>query len=171
MWAIKLDGDLWHWVRGMIQVMKRPKTNIWTLVLAVAFALVIMVLDLTPWFKNVPWYGFFIVPVIWIALWSAEDDILPLTTVAVIVTGFAMLRSHVSIGLWAPAPVVDRVIVVSIIWLTVLLAVMRKRTRRTFKWIILAGRQWETENPGNPKHKKNQTNRENQSERLPEQPI
>ena len=87
MWAIKLDGDLWHWVRGMIQVMKRPKTNIWTLVLAVAFALVIMVLDLTPWFKNVPWYGFFIVPVIWIALWSAEDDILPLTTVAVIVTG------------------------------------------------------------------------------------
>src|SRR5206468_5186482 len=28
MWAIKLDGELWHQVRGMIQVMKRPKTNI-----------------------------------------------------------------------------------------------------------------------------------------------
>ena len=158
----------------MIQGMKRPKTNIWTLVLAVAFALVIMVLDLMPWLKNVPWYGFFIVPVIWVALWSAEDDILPLTTVAVIVTGFAMLRSHVSIGLWTPAPVVDRVIVVSIIWLTVLLAVMRKRTRRTFKWITLAGRQWEPENPGNPKNKKNQTNREyqtNLTKQLPEQPI
>jgi len=158
----------------MIQGMKRPKTNIWTLVLAVAFALVIMVLDLMPWLKNVPWHGFFIVPVIWVALWSAEDDILPLTTVAVIVTGFAMLRSHVSIGLWAPAPIVDRVMVVSIIWLTVLLAVTRKRTRRTFKWITLAGRQWEPENPGNPKNKKNQTNREyqtNLTKQLPEQPI
>ena len=154
--------------------MKRPKTNIWTLVLAIAFALVIMLLDLMPWLQDVPWYGFFLVPVIWVALWSAEDDILPLTTVAVIVTGFAMLRSHVSIGLWAPAPIVDRVMVVSIIWLTVLLAVMRKRTRRTFKWITLAGRQWEPENYGNPKNKNNRINRENQTHQtkpLPEQPI
>lgn len=138
-----------------------PKTNIWTLLLAIAFALIVTALDLLPWFKGVPWYGLFVVPVIWVALWSAEDDVLPLLTVAVIAMSLAILRSHVSIGIWAPAPMVDRLIVVSIIWLTVLLAVLRKRARRTFKWITLAGRQWEPENPGNPKNKKAQTNQPN----------
>jgi hypothetical protein len=69
-----------------------------------------------------------------------------------------MLRSHISIGIWAPAPVVDRLIVASIIWFTVLLAILRKRARRTFKWITLAGRQWEPDNPGNQKSQKARTN-------------
>jgi hypothetical protein len=138
------------------------KTNIWTLVLAIAFALVVSGLDLLPRLERVPWYGFFVIPVIWVALWSAEDDILPLITVAVLVTSLAMLRSHVSIGIWAPAPVVDRLIVVSIIWFTVLLAILRKRARRTFKWITLAGRQWEPGNPGNLKNQNGQANQSNQ---------
>ena len=138
--------------------MKRPKTNIWTLFLAVAFALVITALDVLPRFEDIPWYVFFVVPVVWVALWSAEDDVLPLTAVAVIVTGLATIQSHFSLGIVTPAPMVDRLIVVSIVWLTILLAVLRKRTRRTFKWITLAGRQWEPDKPANQKTQKDQTN-------------
>ena len=154
--------------------MIEPKTNIWTLVLAVGFALIITALDLLPWFEGVPWYAFFVVPVVWVALWSAEDDFLALTGVAVIVSSLAIIRSHLSNGFWSPAPIVDRVIVVSIIWLTVLLAILRKRARRTFKWITLAGRQWEPENPGNQKKQKakpKQEKQRNQTTPLPEQPI
>jgi hypothetical protein len=142
--------------------MRGTKTNIWTLVLAVAFALVVSGLDLLPRLQSVPWYGFFVIPVIWVALWSAEDDVLPLITVAVIATSLAMIRSHVSVGFWAPAPIVDRLIVASIIWLTVLLAILRKRARRTFKWITLAGRQWEPEKAVNQRNPTNQTNQTNQ---------
>jgi hypothetical protein len=109
----------------------------------------------------VPWYAFFVIPVIWVALWSAEDDVFPIITVAVIATSLAMLRSHVSVDIWTPAPIVDRVIVASIIWLTVALAILRKRARRTFKWITLAGRQWEPDNPGKQKNQKAKTNQTN----------
>ncbi|HEY6974455.1 MAG TPA: hypothetical protein VI359_09135 [Nitrospiraceae bacterium] len=137
--------------------MRGAKTNIWTLVLAVAFALVVSALDLLPQFENVPWYGLFVVPVIWVALWSAEDDVFPIIAVAVIATSLAMIRSHISVGIWAPAPIVDRLVVASIIWLTVLLAILRKRARRTFKWITLAGRQWEPDKPANHTNQKDQT--------------
>jgi hypothetical protein len=137
---------------------KKPKTNIWTLLLAVAFALVIMALDLLPWFKGVPWYLCFVVPVVWVALWSAEDDVLPLITVAFVVTMLTMIRNVISVGIPDQAPIVDRLIVGSIIWLTVLLAVLRKRARRTFKWITLAGRQWEPDRPDNQKNHSDQTN-------------
>jgi hypothetical protein len=40
----------------------------------------------------------------------------------------------------APIPIGDRVVVITAIWSTVLLAVLRKRARRTYKWINLAGR-------------------------------
>jgi hypothetical protein len=147
------------------------KTNIWTLVLAVAFALVVSGLDLLPRLESVPWYAFFVIPVIWVALWSAEDDVLPIIAVAVIATSLAMLRSHVSVGIWAPAPIVDRLIVASIIWLTVVLAILRKRARRTFKWITLAGRQWEPDNPGNPKNQKAQTNETSKKGPTPNKPV
>jgi hypothetical protein len=137
---------------------KKPKTNIWTLLFAVAFALVITALDLLPWFKGVPWYVCFVVPVVWVALWSAEDDVLPLITVGLIVTILTMSRSVVSVGILDPAPIIDRLIVGSIIWLTVLLAVLRKRARRTFNWITLAGRQWEPDKPDNEKSQSGQTN-------------
>jgi hypothetical protein len=128
---------------------REPKTNIWTLLLAVAFALVVTGLDLLPRLESVPWYGFFVIPVVWVALWSAEEDVVPLITVALIVTSLAMIRSVVSMSIVAPAPIVDRFMVVSIIWLTVVLAVLRKRARRTFRWITLSGRGWEPEKPAN----------------------
>lgn len=149
--ASKLDEGVWD----RLESVRKPKTNIWTLVLAIAFACAVAALDLQPRFQGVPWYGFFVVPVIWVALWSAEDDVCPLIAVAVIVTGLTIVRSHISLRILALAPVVDRLIVVSIVWLTVLLAILRKRTRRTFKWITLAGRQWEPDNSGNQTHKTN----------------
>lgn len=141
--------------------MRGPKTNIWTLYLAGAFALVVTVLDVLPWLESVPWYGFFVVPVIWVALWSVEDDILPLFTVALMVTILAMIRSVVSVRILAPAPIVDRLIIVTIIWLTVLLAVLRKRARRTYKWINLAAGQWQPDNPGSQTNQPNQTDQTN----------
>ena len=141
----------------LVQSVKKPKTNIWTLLLAVAFALVITVLDLLPWFKGVPWYVCFVVPVVWVALWSAEDDVFPLISVGFIVTILTMVRSVVFVGILVPTPLIDRLIVGSIIWLTVLLAVLRKRARRTFNWITLAGRQWEPDKPDNQKNQSDQT--------------
>ena len=152
--TIKLDVELRH----PVQSMKGPKTNIWTLLLAIAFALVITALDLLPWFKSVPWYGFFVVPVVWVALWSAEDDVLPLITVALVVTVLAMIRTVLSGGSVVPAPYIERFVVVSIIWLTLLLAVLRKRARRTFKWITLSGRQWEPDDQTDHTNRTDQTN-------------
>ncbi|HLZ33439.1 MAG TPA: hypothetical protein VKP13_05455 [Nitrospira sp.] len=140
--TIKLDVELDY----LVQSMKGPKTNIWTLLLAGAFALVITCLDLLPSLKGVPWYGFFVVPVVWVALWSAEDDVLPLIIMAIVVTILAMIRTVVFVGSVTPTLIVDRLVVVSIIWLTLLLALLRKRARRTFKWITLSGRQWEPDN-------------------------
>jgi hypothetical protein len=137
---------------------REPKTNIWTLLLAVGFALVVTALDLLARLDGVPWYAFFVIPVVWVALWSAEEDVNPLITVAVIVTVLVMIRSVVTMRTVAPALTVDRFIVVSVIWLTVLLAVLRKRARRTFRWITLAGRRWEPDKPGNQINQKDQTN-------------
>ena len=83
--------------------MRQPKTNIWTLVLAVAFALVVTIL--------------------------------------------ALIRSVAPDSLVDPVPPGERLVVVSTIWLTVILALLRKRARRTFKWISLAGGPWEPNKP------------------------
>jgi hypothetical protein len=120
---------------------KKLKTNIWTLLLALAFAFLVTALDFLPGLKSVPLYGFLIIPVVWVALWSAEDDVGPVTTVAVIVTILTMVRTFLSsFGITTPVPYIDRVVVVCSIWLTVLLALLRKRAQRTYKWINLAGR-------------------------------
>jgi hypothetical protein len=121
--------------------MQKPKTNIWTLLLALGFALIITALDVLPRLNRLSWHGLFIIPVVWVALWSAEDDVGPVTTIAVIVTLLAMVRSVLApFGLATPVPYSDRLVVVSSIWLTVILAILRKRARRTYKWINLAGR-------------------------------
>src|SRR5690348_11543965 len=98
----------------------QPKTNAWTLFLALIFALLIAALDFLPAVKGLlPWHSFFVVPVIWIALWSAEDDVFPVTAIAVIVTVFVLLRGFLSFWSSAPIALVDRIVIISIIWLTV----------------------------------------------------
>lgn len=120
--------------------MKESKTNIWIVLIALAFAVGIAVLDLLPGLTQLPWHGLFVVPVVWIALWSAEDDGLPVIAMAVTVTILALLRGFVSHDSAATVPLGERMIVVGTIWMTVALALLRKRARRTFKWINLAGR-------------------------------
>jgi hypothetical protein len=119
---------------------KEPKTSIWIGVVTFACALGVTLLDFLMPARTLPWYGLYVVPVVWIALWSAEEDVVPVTALAVIVSVLAMLRGFVSIGSLTPIPIGDRVIVVTAIWSTVLLAVLRKRARRTYRWINLAGR-------------------------------
>ncbi len=120
--------------------MKEPKTSVWIGIVTFACALGVTVLDFLPWFRGLPWYGLYVVPVVWIALWSAEDDVFPVTALAVIVSLLSMLRGFVSVGSVAPISIGDRVVIITAIWSTVLLAVLRKRARRTYKWINLAGR-------------------------------
>ena len=119
----------------------QPKTNAWILFLALVFALLIAALDFLPAIKGIlPWHSFFVVPVIWIALWSAEDEVFPVTAIAVIVTVFVVSRGFLSFWSSTPIALVDRIVIISIIWLTVMLALLRKRARRTYRWINLAGK-------------------------------
>lgn len=53
--------------------MKRPKTSPRILILALVLALGVAVLDHLPRVEGLPWFGLFVVPVVWLALWSAED--------------------------------------------------------------------------------------------------
>lgn len=120
--------------------MKEPKTSVWIGIVTFLCALAVAVMDFLPVFRGLPWYGLYVVPVVWIALWSAEEDVVPVTALAVVVSLLAMLRGYVSIGNVPPIAIGDRVVVITAIWSTVLLAVLRKRARRTYKWINLAGR-------------------------------
>ena len=119
--------------------MKEPKTSLWIVLLAFGVALVVTVLDFLPGLKNVPWYGLFVIPVVWIALWSAEDDVFPVTAMAVVVSLLAMVRGYLQVGDGPPVILHDRIVVICAIWFTVMLALLRKRARRTYKWINLAG--------------------------------
>lgn len=120
--------------------MKEPKTSIGIMLTTFAVAVGITVLDLLPGTRIVPWHGLFVIPVVWIALWSAEDDTGPITFMATLVTLLTLVRGFVSHETAATVPLGDRAIVIATIWLTVLLAFLRKRARRTFRWITLIGR-------------------------------
>lgn len=122
--------------------MKAPKTSLWIIGLALAVSLGVTILDHLPTLKGVPWYGLFVIPVIWIALWSAEDDVFLLMGVAIIVTGLALLPVLSSFGRAGLTPYTERVVVLVSIWLTVIIALLRKRAQRTYKWIRLLGRNW-----------------------------
>ncbi|ALA58694.1 membrane protein of unknown function [Nitrospira moscoviensis] len=130
----------WNLPLAETRHVKEPKTSIWIGVVTFACALGVTLLDFLMPARTLPWYGLYVIPVVWIALWSAEEDVVPVTALAVIVSVLAMLRGFVSIGSLTPIPIGDRVIVVTAIWSTVLLAVLRKRARRTYRWINLAGR-------------------------------
>ncbi len=120
--------------------MRPPKTSLWIIVLALAVSLGITILDHLTTLKGMPWYGLFVVPVILIALWSAEDDVYLLMGVAVIVTGLALMPVLSSFGRAGLASYTERVVVLVTIWFTVIIALLRKRAQRTFKWIHLLGR-------------------------------
>lgn len=120
--------------------MKEPKTNVWIGIVTISCAFIVAFIDFLPHMRGLPWYGLYIIPVVWIALWSAEDDVFPVTGLAVIVSLLLLLPGYISVGKIGPTPIGDRVIVMTVIWATVLLAVLRKRARRTYKWINLAGR-------------------------------
>lgn len=119
---------------------EEPKTSIGIMVITLAMAVGITALDLLPEVRSIPWHELFVLPVVWIALWSAEDDILSIAAMAMFVTILALLGGWVSHETAAPIPIGDRLIVIAVIWLTVLLALFRKRARRRFKWITLIGR-------------------------------
>jgi hypothetical protein len=107
--------------------------------LVLIVALGVTALDVLPKLRGLPWYELFVIPVVWLALWSAEDDVLPVTAMAIIVNILALLPSIVFHGSTARAALVERGIVIGTIWLTVMIALLRKRARRTYKWINLLG--------------------------------
>jgi hypothetical protein len=125
--------------------MKKPKTSPWFVILALSFALGVTVLDFLPvpnflpGLAGLPWYELFVIPIVWLALWSAEDDVFLLIAMAVIVTGLALLRSLMPHDEAADISLGGRGIVIGTIWLTVMTALLRKRARRTYKWINLLG--------------------------------
>jgi len=119
---------------------KEPKTSVWIGIVTCACALAVAMVDVLSAPRGVPWYGLYVVPVVWIALWSAEEDVFPVTTMAVIVSVLAMLPGFLALGSTGPRPIGDRVVLIIAVWSTVLLAVLRKRARRTYRWINLAGR-------------------------------
>lgn len=110
------------------------------MLLALGVALGVAALDYRAGFGDVPWHALFVIPVVWIALWSAEDDILPVTIMAAIATMLALARVIMSHGIDSSPSFGERAVIVGIIWITVLLALLRKRTRRTFKWIKFSRR-------------------------------
>lgn len=55
------------------------------------------------------------------------------------VTFLVLLPGFLSFGFESEAVIRERGIVVATIWVTVLIALLRKRARRTYKWINLAG--------------------------------
>lgn len=120
--------------------MREPKTNLWIIVLALTFALGVTILDFMPWFQGWSWHALYAIPVIWIALWSSEEDAFLLITVAIIATILALLRGLISLDSVPFTPIGDRTMVGAVIWLTVLLSFLRKRAQRTYKWINLSSK-------------------------------
>ncbi len=110
------------------------------MLVAVGIALGVAALDGFATLGGGPWHVLFVIPVIWIALWSAEDDRLPVIVMAVIVTALVLGGGTTWQQDQACACVVERGQIVGIVWITVALALLRKRTRRTYKWINLISR-------------------------------
>jgi hypothetical protein len=119
--------------------LREPKTSIWIVLLVFAVAMSVAVLD---WLlhTSIPWHGLYVIPVVWMALWSAEEDAGPVTAMAIIVTILVLLPGYFIRGTGSTTAVGDRFIVISTIWATVFLALARKRGRRTYKWVSLIGR-------------------------------
>ncbi len=120
--------------------MKEPKTSLWVVLLVFAVAILIALLDALSGSTVLPWHGLFVIPVVWIALWSAEEDVVPVTTMAVLVTILILLPGYFSHERLSRGWLGERLIVMSSIWATVFLALARKRGRRTYRWVSLIGR-------------------------------
>lgn len=120
--------------------MREPRTSLGVMLLAASAALVVAACDAYEVFGGGPWHVLLVIPVIWIALWSAEDDRLPVIVMAVIVTGLAIGGGMASQMGPTCDCVVERGQVVGIVWITVVLALLRKRARSTYKWINLMSR-------------------------------
>ncbi len=125
---------------GDIEPLKETKTNSWILLLVYAVAVAIAVLDWFPQTRAIPWHGLFVIPVVWIALWSAEEDAFPVTMMACVVSILVIVSGYLTRDNAVAAHPGERMIVISSIWATVFLALLRKRARRTYKWITLIGR-------------------------------
>jgi hypothetical protein len=111
----------------------------WVVLPVFAVALIVAMLDALPQ-SGIPWHGLFVVPVVWIALWSAEEDTGPVTTMAIIVTLLVLLPGYLRRDPVSQGWMGDRFVVICSIWSTVVLALLRKRGRRTYKWVSLIGR-------------------------------
>lgn len=120
--------------------MKEPKMSLWTMLLVLAVAVMIALLDGLSDSTLLPWHGLFVIPVVWIALWSAEEDVVPVTMMATVVTILILLPGYFSRESMSRDWFGDRLIVLGNIGATVFLALLRKRGRRTYKWVSLIGR-------------------------------
>lgn len=120
--------------------MNGTKTSPLTIVAALGFAACVCVLDILP-SHGWSWTALYVVPVVWIALWSSLDDVMLVTATAIVVTALTFVPCLVpQDGDVACASNGERLIVTGTIWLTVLLSVSRKKTQRTFKWINLSSK-------------------------------
>jgi|GEM_PF-4257450 hypothetical protein len=120
--------------------MNGTKTSPLTIVAALGFAACVCALDVMP-SPGWSWAALYVIPVVWIALWSPPDDVMLVTATAIVVTALTFVPCLVpQDGDGACASNGERLIVTGAIWLTVLLSVSRKKTQRTFKWINLSSK-------------------------------
>ena len=121
--------------------MNGTKTSPLTILAALAFAACVCALDFMP-SPGWSWAALYVIPVVWIALWSSPDDVVLVIATAIVVTALAFAPDLFSQdGDVARASNGERLIVTGAIWLTVLLYVSRKKTQLTFKWINLSSKQ------------------------------
>ncbi len=118
--------------------MNGTKTSPLTILAALGFAACVCALDFMP-SPGWSWTALYVIPVVWIALWSPPDDVRLVTAMAIVATVLAFIPCLVPQN----GPCVsngERLITTGAIWLTVLLSVSRKKRQRTFKWINLSGK-------------------------------
>lgn len=121
-------------------MVREPKTSLAVVLLALLFTLAVATVDYVAMSPDGRWVILFVLPVVWLALWSAEDDRLPLILMAFIVTGLIVFGGISAAFRMADSCFPGRAQVIGVLWITVGLALLRKRTRSTYKWINLIGR-------------------------------
>ncbi len=118
--------------------MNGTKTRPLTILSAFVFAGCVALLDVL---STTPlWTALYVIPVVWIALWSTAEDVRVVSMAAIVVTGFDFLPCFLPHGERIVCDGGARLIALGAIWLTVLLALSRKKSQRTFRWISLSGK-------------------------------
>lgn len=118
--------------------MNGTKTRPLTILSAFVFAVSVAALDLLA--TTPMWTALYVIPVVWLALWSSAEDVIVVSIAAMVMTGFDFLPCLLPHGERTACDGGARLIALGAIWLTVLLALSRKKSQRTFRWISLSGK-------------------------------